>query len=244
MPFFMLLHGPGLFMIHNRADVYFNDVEKAAEACRELRGRSAIAEHQAWTSVDLVRLHDHTPEKEQEAYRMIGRFLAELADESQCLAVFEPGSGALHPFDPETEAKLRSDDPIAALREWYYAPIVRLKEEAIAAAVEEARRRWPEFVTAFENRGDAETPFVVKAPFGEGDHVEFMWVEVTALEGEMILGKLENHPHAVPGLKLGDRVRVKVGNVNDWLCVVEGQPLGGFTMAAMKDAARGDNEDE
>lgn len=237
---YMLMYGPGMFLVHNVDASYFDDVEEVLEHCKELRTRSAVAEHRAWTAIDLVRLDSDNPEIEREAYRLIGRFLAELANETQCLAVFDPASGAIHPFDPETEEKLRSDDPLGALREWFYSPIMRVEEGELEAAVEEARTRWPEFVAAFETRepGD-ERPFIIKAPFGE-ENVEFMWVEVTALEGDAIFGVLKNSPHAIPELHEGDRVRVAAAGVCDWLCVADGQALGGFTVKAIEDKMRGD----
>lgn len=243
MPFFILMYGQhGMFMVHNRNSPYFEDVEAVAADCRELRARAAVLEHTAWAAMDLMRVQEVSPDAEAQAYRLIGRFLAELADESLCLAVIEPERGRLYPYDPETERKLRSDDPVNALREEFYAPILRAREEDLAAAVAEARKRWPEFVTAFENRTSDGPGFLIKAPFGSGENVEFMWVEVTALEGDMILGILMNHPHAIPHLHEGDRVRVDVADLNDWLCVINGQAVGGFTQAALDTGSRQPDE--
>jgi uncharacterized protein YegJ (DUF2314 family) len=209
---------------------------------RELRTRTAVAAHAAWTAVNLVWLDSDRVDLEREAYRMIGQLLAEFADEIQCLAVYDPASGAIHPFDPETEQKLRSDDPLSALREWYYVPIVSVEDGALDTAFAEAQARWPEFVAAFEARDQTdEQPFIIKDPFGEGDNVEFMWVEVTAFEGDLIFGILKNSPHAVAGLVEGDRVRVNVDDVNDWLCVISGEGVGGFTMKALNDKMHGDD---
>lgn len=243
MPFFILMYGQhGMFMVHNRNEPYFEDVEAVAADCRELRARAAVLEHTAWAAMDLMRVQEVGPDAEAQAYRLIGRFLAQLADESLCLAVIEPEQGVLYPYDPETERKLLSDDPVNALREQFYAPILRAREEDLALAVEEARRRWPEFVTAFENRTSDVPGFLIKAPFGSGENVEFMWAEVTALEGDMILGILKNHPHAIPQLHEGDRVRVNVSDLNDWLCVIAGQAVGGFTQAALDTGSRQPDE--
>ena len=228
----------GMFMVHNRNVPYFEDVEAVAADCPELRARAAILEHTAWVAMDLMHVGNEDPTAKPHAYRLIGRFLAELADESLCLAVIEPQQGMLYPYDPETERKLLSDDPVNALREQFYSPILQAREEDLAAAVAEARRRWPEFVTAFENRTDGGPGFLIKAPFGSGENVEFMWVEVTALEGDIILGTLMNHPHAIPQLHEGDRVRVDVADLNDWLCVVDRQAVGAFTQAALDAGSR------
>lgn len=242
---YMVMYGPGMFIVHNRHNTYFDNPQAVIEECRELRSRAAIAEHQAWVAMDLLRLSSDDPAIEREAYRLIGRFLAELADKSQCLAVLDPASGGLHPFDPETEQKLRSDDPVGALREWFYSPIVSVSDAALADAVAEARSRWPEFVSAFETRDpDGTLPFMIKAPFGSGDNIEFMWVEVTALEGETIYGVLKNHPRDIPALHEGDRVSVSVADLNDWLCVVNEQTVGGFTMKAISESVKKPKEEE
>ena len=52
----------------------------------------------------------------------------------------------------------------------------------MVAAVAECRRRWPEFVAAFEARSGEN--FLVKAPVAHGDNTEFIWLSVTALEND------------------------------------------------------------
>jgi uncharacterized protein YegJ (DUF2314 family) len=104
------------------------------------------------------------------------------------------------------------------------------------AAVAEAQRRWPEFVAAFEGRDDhdEEAAFLVKAPFSQGESTEFMWVHVTGIEHNVVYGRLDNEPANIPRLKEGDRVRIKEEDVNDWMCLVDSKPLGGFTLKVLK----------
>ncbi len=234
MPHFFCVNPPAFFTVYCVDEPYFDDPAEVAESVRELRAQQAIAAHQAWISVDLVQWLDGEEDRE-EAYRRIGRLLAELADEN-CLAVLDPVEGRVFVYDPETERKLRSDNPLQELQDLYYAPIATISgdDEEMKAAVAEAQRRWPEFVVAFEDRPEEdEAPFLVKAPFYHDENTEFMWVKVTGIENQVVYGRLGNEPANIPHLHEGDRVRVKEDDVNDWMCVVQGKPVGGFTLKVL-----------
>ena len=238
-PVFMVGHPLGMFLVHNHDRTYFDEPNEVAESLGELRVKKAVLEHQAWISVDLLHWYAEG-DPTSTAYRMIARVVAELADDN-VLAVLDTNSQRVFAYGPETERKLRSDDPVAELRRPFYAPVITVDSEdpAMEAAVAEARKRWPEFVAAFEHRpADDEAPFLVKAPFGEGDAVEFIWVKVTGIENDMIYGTLGNEPVDVPSLQEGDRVTVHTADVNDWLCVKNEQPVGGFTIQVLNDRAK------
>jgi uncharacterized protein YegJ (DUF2314 family) len=150
--------------------------------------------------------------------------------------VIDPVEGRVYVYDPDTERKLRSDSPLEELQELFYAPIATINgdDAEMQAAVEEARRRWPEFVAAFEDRPESdETPFLVKAPFYHEEAAEYMWVKVTGIENRVIYGRLGNAPANIPHLHEGTCVRVKEEDVNDWMCIVQGKPRGGFTLKVL-----------
>jgi uncharacterized protein YegJ (DUF2314 family) len=243
-PHFFCSHWPGLFMIHNVDDPYFGDSDAVAESVREVRVRQAIEQHRAWVAVDVVKWFEDDEETGiLLAYRLIARLLAELVDEN-CLAVVEPDEGSVFLCDPTTEEKLRSENPIEALQDWYYPPVLTVEADdpELQAAIAEARRRWPEFVAAFESRHDGkhsdEPPFLVKAPFTDGENVEYMWVRVTGIENEIVYGVLENTPANVRAVKEGSRVRVRLDNLNDWMCILDGRPAGAFTLQVLAKKSR------
>lgn len=245
-PLFFCNHWPGLLLIHNVDFPYFDDPDGVAESVREIRVRQAIEQHRAWVAVDVVQwFGSDGDEGQRHAYRLIARLLAELADEN-CLAVVEPVEGQVFLYDPTTEEKLRSDDPLEALCDWYYPPVLAIEADdpEMQAAVNEARRRWPQFVAAFEDRheqhGDNEPPFLVKAPFTDGEHVEFMWVRVTGIENQIVYGVLENMPANVRSISVGQRVRVRLDNLNDWMCILDGKPAGAFTLQVLAKKSRTD----
>ena len=187
----------GMFLVNNFPSPYVDDPVEAAQSLRELRTRKAFAEHKAWLSVDLIGAGDDE-QSLNEAYRRIGSLTSALLD-ADCLAVFCPATKQIAPVDPDLADRLRGHDVLALLGRGGYVPVIDVdsSDEAMQAAVAEARRRWPEFVQAFENRQPGE-PFLVKGPFAAGDQVEFMWIEVDALENDLILGRLANDPVNIP----------------------------------------------
>lgn len=248
-PLLVVTHPQAILLIHHHDRPYFDDPAALAQEINELRSRWAIEQHQSWTAVDLVRWLDDELDEEAKniaAYRLIARLLAELADDN-VLAIIDPVDRQMYVYDPETERKLRSENPLAALRDPYYVPVIRVADDdpAMLAAVEEARKRWPEFVEAFENRSpDENAPFMVKAPIGPSRLEEYMWINVTGIEADVIYGTLANQPARIPDLNMGDRVRVGLDKLNDWVCLIDGQPAGGFTLEVVADHARRTNNED
>ena len=109
-------------------------------------------------------------------------------------------------------------------------------EDRVAAA-EEAKRRWPEFVAAFNERRPGRTCAVkYAAPIKGGGH-EQIWIMVTALDGDTISGTLANRPVEDIGLKIGDAVKIQAADVKDWLFNDGGVMTGGFSVATLRNAA-------
>ena len=110
-------------------------------------------------------------------------------------------------------------------------------DPGLVAAAAEAKRRWPEFVAAFnEQRPGRKCAVKYAAPIkGGGD--EHIWIMVTALGSGTISGTLGNAPAEDIGLKLGDAVTIQTDDVEDWL-FTDGQSMtGGFSVATLRNAA-------
>ena len=100
---------------------------------------------------------------------------------------------------------------------------------------------WPEFVALFEQRDPAsDRPFIVKAPFSEGENTEFMWMCVTGLSDGCIHGTLANQPHRLETYHEDQQVKVPVDELCDWLCAgPDDQPLGGWSQKVIMRQNRG-----
>jgi uncharacterized protein YegJ (DUF2314 family) len=218
---------------------YMKDPQAAANSIPDLRLRGLVGEHTAWLSCDALGEENHEdPTVIRDWYRVLGPLLAELVDDN-CLAIFLPLTDHLFPNMPETLETLRAPDPLAALQEETPVPVLQISgdDPRMVAAVEECRRRWPEFVAAFEARSGEN--FLVKAPFTHGENTEFIWLSVTALENDVIYGTLANEPVRLGPLKLGSRVRTTVADLNDWAYIdPAGEPHGMFTVKVIAEAQR------
>jgi uncharacterized protein YegJ (DUF2314 family) len=228
-PMFVIKHAASMYVVHNHPRPYFDASQEVAEQLSERRRRKAILEHRSWMSVDAMLL-EATDEARREAYGQIGRMVAQLAGDDT-MAVICPESGQIVPYDAELDQVLRSGEPLEAFDTPSNPPVIEIAPDdpRMQAAVAEAREHWPEFVAAFESR-KPEDRFSVKAPFRDDECVEFMWVEVTAVEGDLVLGTLGNEPVSVTGLTLGGRVRVSLAELNDWIYVRNEQLYGGYTI--------------
>jgi uncharacterized protein YegJ (DUF2314 family) len=229
-----------LYLVNCFPNPYVEDPAAASEGIVDLRLRRLFAEHRAWLSCDVMGGVDHdTPDEVvREQYRQIAKLLIEFFDDN-CLLIFVPELDRGYPVNDETEQALRSDDPLAALQGSLTVPIIPVADDdpALVAAVAEARQSWPRFVAAYEQQ--AGRNFGVKAPVTHSGNTEFIWLTVTALEGDRVFGELANDPGNLGPLKLGSKVSVPVADLNDWCYLdAQGKIQGAYTVAAVMEASR------
>lgn len=229
-PHFMARIGDTTYVIHSLAHPYMDNSVDASEAFPELRLRKAIRDHQAWLSMDVIPPEAASPE----AYRIAARVLAKLADEA-CLALFHPPLNRFVPFSlDETPDLLSADDPIQAVfGGTSLVPVVPIDDDPrLKAAEAEARRRFPEFVQAFE-RGDG-VDFSVKAWIHAPNNSEHIWVSVDRIVGGTVYGRLGNEPVDLDGLRLGSRVEVNFEQLEDWVYLGSDGPKGMLTVPVLQ----------
>ena len=76
-------------------------------------------------------------------------------------------------------------------------------------------------------------PATVKSLLRVGDRGEWMWVEVSLIEGDTIRGTVMNSPVDVGNIRQGDVIGVSVAEIGDW-CYTKGwRKIGDFTSAAL-----------
>lgn len=232
---FMVRVDGAMYTLNNFAMPYMSDKDAAVIGVPDGRLQRAILDHNAWLSMDLLGEpegddKDGAARHREAAYRIIGRAMAGLAG-PDVLAVYCPELDRCNEYDETLLEKLRSEQPLALFDDPTFAPVLHMDgdDPRMQAAVDEARRRWPEFAEAFRNRGDDEAPFLIKARFAEGDDAEYMWVSVLAIENGTARGTLENTPNVLTHVQAGDTVEIPVEEINDWMYSDGTESIGGFT---------------
>jgi len=233
-PHFLVQLPDRQLVVHNVARPYFDNRAAVAAGLTELRLREAVARHVAWISVECL----HAEPAVGDPYAALARLAAALIDPG-CLALCIPALRSVYVCDEGLPDKLRGREPLKALASSGLAPVIGIAPDdpRLLAAAREARRRWPEFVTAFEQRESGQL-FSVKVPVREGKQTEYMWLSVSALEHEMIYGRLDNEPASMRRLHAGDRLRVPVRALNDWLFTRGDTLAGGFTIDVLSNAPK------
>lgn len=213
---------------------YVKDLAGALSEIQDLRLRECFGQHRAWLVVDMVEAPVAVPRAE--VYRLIARLIAEMID-AETLLLYAPELHRAVPITADLPAKLRGDNPLVAVLSPPFPPLVgaRADDPRVAAAIAEARRRWPEFLAAFRARAPGQR-FAIKRAFSAGEQREYMWVAVRQIAGAPpeIVGVLDNDPYLVKSLRAGSEVTSAPEDVVDWLYTEpSGKLRGNFTAPAL-----------
>jgi uncharacterized protein YegJ (DUF2314 family) len=219
-------------------DRAFLSKEQVADV-EDLRVRNLLRTHTAWIAVDpassqAVDGADVEPPSFPQMCRVLALCLQveKDADES-VLGILIPSKSLILAAPANVSELLESADPLAAFNKATQMPVLDADNKAaeLQAATTAARKRWPEFVQAFQNRQkQGPDSFNVLFSFREGDQTESMWVEVTELKGNVVEGTLANEPALLRKLKSGAFVRRNADEIADWIYTDSstGQLVGGF----------------
>lgn len=108
------------------------------------------------------------------------------------------------------------------------------REELDAAAVQ-ARASLSKLRAHFAKGVPPGEQLGIKAPFREGNNTEWMWVDVVAWKGDVLDGTLDNEPGMVKNVKIGQRVKVKLSEVADYIHQrADGTREGGFSLEVLR----------
>jgi uncharacterized protein YegJ (DUF2314 family) len=104
---------------------------------------------------------------------------------------------------------------------------VKADDPELLAAAAKARADLQTLRTHFKAGIPADETLTIKTRFTDGDIVEWMWVDVVAFKGDTLEGTLANTPELVHNLKEGGKVKVKLGDVADYMHERKGEQIGG-----------------
>lgn len=103
-------------------------------------------------------------------------------------------------------------------------------DDEMNAAMAKARSEFPKFLAEFES-GAGE--FSVKLRFEEEEQVEHIWMTDLVSNDEGLWGHVGNEPVRISGVAFGDRYKIEVPLVSDWLILREAGPVGGYTIRVL-----------
>jgi uncharacterized protein len=105
-------------------------------------------------------------------------------------------------------------------------------------ARETFRYFWSQVALDFNRIVPAINIACLKVPFSEDVNgeikVEQMWVEQIYFDGIAVTGILVNSPHWLTSVKGGDEVTFPISQISDWLCVMDGQVYGAYTIQVLR----------
>ena len=218
------------FKILFRSDPYIPgglERNSLAERVQDLRLRSAILAHTAFIS---VYVENDTPEALRANTRRMAAITAAALSDDTVLAIWDADTNRMVIPRDENLRLLADGEWDEAFRALTWDPISAVAPGDLDDEIEEARRRFPEFVKVFEQSGEQEAS-IVKFGFSDRatDKVEHMWVRVQSITGSKVTGELLNEPHSLSSPRQGDTVTKEIAELTDWMCEVDGELLGGFT---------------
>jgi uncharacterized protein YegJ (DUF2314 family) len=205
----------------------YMDREDRIETAKRVKGeaaQTAVLTHKAWMAVDAIGSEDLEGEQRLHAYALLHALAEELLDDDSML-LYLPGEERYGP-----PGRLGLDWLMHSLRvghfdtpiEGFEAPITRIEvsDEEMDECIAQARERLPEFCAAWDRLGP-ESSAMIKARFSTADPsdpegAEFVWVLMTSLDDDGIIGTMESAPASPAIPKQGSTVRVKIDDVADW----------------------------
>lgn len=227
-----------IFLLNNVGKPYVSEDYRRTQASQEFKEKrklKAVMEHKAFFTVDLMHPKNPGRKLKQRCYRRMCALAAEFVDDD-CMAASFPETGQFRPFDTELKDALKADNPLKAVAGRVDVPVIMIEEDdpKLQAATEQARRRWPEFVKAFRNRQPNQM-FSIKAPFRDGEEMEWMWVQVFEIGIDSVGGILANSPVSIHNIREGDNVRLPISSVADWIYGTDKKIVGGgFSLEILK----------
>lgn len=103
----------------------------------------------------------------------------------------------------------------------------RSSDREMNRAIAEARKTLPDFVALYRAGTGERHSVKVAIPYDRGR--EHIWMNLTAVEGDVFVGRIANDPVHLDNLNRGDSYRAGSAMVSDWSYMSGGQMYGSYT---------------
>lgn len=103
----------------------------------------------------------------------------------------------------------------------------RSSDREMNRAIEQARKTLPDFVALYRAGTGERHAVKVAIPYDRGR--EHIWMNLTAVEGDVFIGRIANDPVHLDNLNRGDSYRTGSAMVSDWNYMSAGRMHGSYT---------------
>jgi uncharacterized protein YegJ (DUF2314 family) len=103
----------------------------------------------------------------------------------------------------------------------------RSSDREMNRAIAQARKTLPDFVALYRSGQGERHAVKVAIPYDRGR--EHIWMNLTAIEGDVFIGRIANDPVHLDNLNRGDGYRAGSAMVSDWNYMSGGQMYGSYT---------------
>lgn len=104
----------------------------------------------------------------------------------------------------------------------------RSSDREMNRAIAQARKALPDFVALYRAGKGERHAVKVAIPYPGGGR-EHIWMNLTAIEGDVFVGRIANDPVHLNGLSNGDAYRAPQAMVSDWNYMSGGMMHGSYT---------------
>ena len=101
-------------------------------------------------------------------------------------------------------------------------------------AIAKAREEFYVFDSAFRKGNSEKSLFAIKVRFPTNIGGEHIWAHSISLEGETYYGILDDDAISTDNVKAGDKIKIAIDSVSDWIYNDNGVMKGGFTIKVLR----------
>ena len=106
--------------------------------------------------------------------------------------------------------------------------------QQLNSAIVKARQTFFQFDTAFKSGRYDTDEFSLKVKFETKNGYEHIWTYGIVYEDSTYYGFIDEDPISAINVKRGDRIKVTIDNLSDWIYADKGVLIGGFTIRAFR----------
>lgn len=112
---------------------------------------------------------------------------------------------------------------------------VESQDISLNSARIEAQLKIKDLLERIQSPPAEQTYLAVKGMFGAADQVEHLWLRDLSLQGEEVVGTIDNQPVNLSQWSAGDRVVLSTQQISDWMAIEQGKLVGGWTLRALRE---------